>query len=159
MLIDTPVTCCLTVSTQDAENFPSGVETVMVAVPAATGVTVASRPLPAVTEATLASELDHTTLLSEALEGVMAAVSANGESPTYIEAEDFEREIPLTGVPTLTRQVAILPPSFVTAWIVASPAERPVTRPVSETFATLALSELQFTSGTEAFSGRTVTLS
>ena len=131
----------------------------MVALPGARGVTVAARPVPFSTLATDSSELDQTTLLSEASEGVMVAERASGLSPTYIEAEVFESERPLTGVPTFTRQVAILPPSFVTAWMVASPAETPVTSPSEETVATPGLSELQFTSGTEAFSGRTVTFS
>jgi hypothetical protein len=120
-----------TVTEQVAVLLPSCVVTVMVAVPSATAVTVADRPLPD-TDATELLLLDHVTFLFVALLGAMVAVRLS-VAPTLRLEEFLLRVTPVTetGVDvTVTAQVAVLPPSWVVAVMLASPAATPMTVPL-----------------------------
>ena len=115
-LHSTPVTgtsALVTVTWQEAFLPPSFVVTVMVVDPTFTAVTFPS-------ESTVAMDLSadfQVTDLSEALDGWTEAVSC-WLSPTFKLRLSALRETPVTGTMTLTRQVAVLPPSWVVTVIV-----------------------------------------
>jgi len=119
-----------TVTAQVAVLLPSSVVTVMVAVPSATAVTVADRPLPD-TDATELLLLDHVTFLLVALLGATVAVRLS-VAPTVRLEEFLLRVTPVTdtGIDvTVTAQVAVLLPSWVVTVMLAVPAATPTTVP------------------------------
>jgi copper chaperone CopZ len=156
----TPVTatfCATTVAAQVAVFPPSAVVTVIVAVPAATGVTT-----PALTVATAVLLDDQVTFVFVAFEGLTVAVSVPVAPPTVNESVVGLKATPVTAtacVPTVTAQVAVLPPSTVVTVIVAVPAATGVTTPELLTVATVVLLDDQFTFLFAAFDGLTVAVS
>ena len=126
----TPVTGTVTVTAQVAVLLPSAVVTVIVAVPDATAVT-----FPAVeTVATLVLLLLQVTFLFVALLGEIVAVSVSVAFGANVSVVLF-RLTPVTGMFTVTAQVADLPPAV--AVIVAEPEPLEVTSPEDDTVATL----------------------
>ena len=126
----TPVTGTVTVTAQVAVLLPSAVVTVIVAVPAAPAVT-----FPAVeTVATLVLLLLQVTFLFVALLGEIVAVSVSVAFGANVSVVLF-RLTPVTGMFTVTAQVADLPPAV--AVIVAEPEPLEVTSPEDDTVATL----------------------
>lgn len=126
----TPVTGTVTVTAQVAVLLPSAVVTMIVAVPAATAVT-----FPAVeTVATLVLLLLQVTFLFVAFDGVTVAVSVSVAFGANVSVVLF-RLTPVTGMFTVTAQVADLPPAV--AVIVAEPEPLEVTSPEDDTVATL----------------------
>ena len=126
----TPVTGTVTVTAQVAVLLPSVVVTVIVAVPAAPAVT-----FPAVeTVATLVLLLLQVTFLFVALLGEIVAVSVSVAFGANVSVVLF-RLTPVTGMFTVTAQVADLPPAV--AVIVAEPEPLEVTSPEDDTVATL----------------------
>ena len=146
------VTGIVTVTVHVAVLLPSAVVTVMVAVPAPLAVTV-----PLETVATAVLELLHVTLVLDAFEGVMVAVSF----PVLLIPERvivvLSRETPVTGTVTVTVQVAVLSPTL--AVMVAVPLPTAVTLPLASTVATEVLELDQVTLLSVAFSGSTVATS
>jgi hypothetical protein len=145
----TPVTWTGTVTAHAAVLLPSAVVTVITAgsVLPETAVTVAVRPVPAVTVATLGLLLDHETALFAALLGAIVAVSVS-LPPTAIVVADLLSVTPVTGTGTVTEQVFVLLPSSVVTVIVAVPAALAVivaVRPLPVTAATLLLLLVQVT--------------
>ena len=151
---ETPVTGTLTVTEQDAVLPPSLVVTVIVALPPAFAVTT---PV-AETVATEVLLEDQVTDLSVASDGETVAVRVR-LSPATMVKDIWSRLTPVTGMTTVTLQVAVLPPSLVVTVIVVVPAAFAVTTPVDETVATDVLPEDQATDLSDALDGETVAVS
>jgi hypothetical protein len=84
-------------------------------------------------------------------------VAVNVDVPPTINDKLLElSETPVTGMITVTTQVAVLLPSIVITFMVALPPAIAVTVPLLFIVATLVLSELQVTDGFVAFDGDTV---
>jgi hypothetical protein len=148
----TPVTGTTTVTAQVAVNPPSLVVTVIVADPAATAVTSPD----ALTVAIEVAELDQTTVLFVAFDGATVATRVL-VAPTARLRLLALRVTPVTGVTTLTAQVAVLLlPSLVLAVIVADPRPMAVTVPVVPTVATAAFELDQVTDLSVVLDGVTV---
>jgi hypothetical protein len=153
---ETPVTATgLTVTKQAAVLPPSCVVTVMFAVPADMPVT---NPL-LLTVATAVLLLLHVTFLLAALVGDTVAVSCC-VAPTLMAAEVLDKETPVTAIRlTVTRQVAVFPPSCVVTVTVVVPSDKPVTNPLLLTVATAVLLLLHVTFLLDALLGETVAVS
>lgn len=78
------------------------------------------------------------------------------EFPTVNDSVDLSSVIPVTGIFTVTWQVAVFAPSFVVTVMVALPDAFAVTRPDEDTVATEVLLEVQVTDLSDAFEGVTV---
>jgi len=128
------VTEAVTVTAQLAFLEPSTVLTVMVAVPAATGVTSPAE----LTVATEAASLDQVTLLFEALDGASVATSVLVPPPTSRLKVVLFRDTPVTATwaLTVTWQLELMPPSAVVTVTVVEPTETGLTTPPELTVAT-----------------------
>ena len=97
----------ITVTTLVAVKPPSTVFTVIVALPAATGVTT-----PFTTVATAASEVDHVTDLFVALAGATVATNVSAPPPTVKFNVDLSSVTPVTAI-SVDSAVTIIVKSFV----------------------------------------------
>jgi len=146
------------VTIQVAVLWSSWVVTVIVTLPEATAVTSAEAPTPvAGTVATVASLLDQVRFWLGASAGATVAASET-VWPMASVALDGLKLTPVTD-PTVTSQVAVLPPSTVVTVILAAPVAMALTRPEIETVATLGLSLIQVTARFVAFAGEMVAVS
>jgi hypothetical protein len=130
--------------------------TVIVTLPEATAVTSAEAPV-AETVATVASLLDQVRFWLGASAGATVAASET-VWPMASVALDGIKLTPVTA-PTVTSQIAVLPPSTVVTVIVAAPAAMALTRPELETVATLGLPLNHVTARFVAFAGEMVAVS
>ena len=147
----TPVTGVLTVTAQVAVLPPSAVVTVMVALPFATAVTL---PVWS-TVATLGALELQLTVWFVAVDGCTVAVRFRVAPGFSVRVVGF-RETPVTGVRTVTAQVAVWPPSVVLTVMVALPFATAVTTPFASTLATPSSLEVQLTVWFVAVAGCTV---
>ena len=148
----TGMTFASTVTSHFAVFPPSVVVAVIVAVPAATAVTL---PFSS-TVATFSSEVLHANVLSEASSGATVAVSV-ASSPSTMERVSLSTVMPETGMTfasTVTSHFAVFPPSEVVTVMVADPAFTAVTFPPS-TVATPVLEDDHETAWLVAFEGVT----
>lgn len=148
----TLVTGIVTVTEHVAFLLPSSVVTVIVVVPAPLAVTNPD----AETVATEVLLLLQVTFLLVALEGDTVAVSCSVAFLARV-IEDLLSVTPVTGIFTVTAQVADLLPAV--AVIVAVPDPLEVTRPEEDTVATFVLDEDHVTVLFVAFDGVTVAVS
>ena len=144
----------VTVTVHSVVLFPSAVVTVIVAVPAAFAVTFPSLS----TVAIAPSLLLHVTFLLVAFAGATFALSF-ALFPFVSVSEVHLSDTPVTGIPTVTVHVAVLPPSFVVTVIVAVPADFTVTFPSLSTVAIASSLLLHVTLLLVAFVGATVAVS
>jgi hypothetical protein len=156
----TGVADCVTVTAQEADlPEPSMAVTVIVAVPTATDVTVALRPL-ALTVATAELLLDQATFLFVALDGYTAALRLYAWPPTVMDSVAGLTVMAVTGCVTVTLHVAVWP-STVATLMTAWPGELPTTptlRPEPMTAATASSLLVQETFLFAASGGNTVAL-
>ena len=111
-----------------------------------------------VTSATEVLSEDHVTDLSVASSGVTAAFRVR-VSPSVIDRVALSRLTPETDIfldTTVTRQVAVIPPSCVLTEIFAMPGTFATTSPAEETVATVSLSDDQIIVLSVALPGDTV---
>lgn len=136
----------ITVTVQVAD-LPLAVVAVMVAVPAATAFT-----LPVLSTVATAASLEvQVTVLSVASSGETVGVKVS-EQPTARLSSSLLSDIPVTGIVTVTEQVADSPFEVV-AVIVAVPALTAVTIPSEDTDAIVASLEVHLTDLSVALSG------